>query len=91
MSAPSIQVPFPVFQDRDGQPLENGYVWIGQPNLAPQVNPVNVYFDAALPQPAAQPLRTINGYISNSGTPAQVYVDAVNFSILVQARKGPNI
>lgn len=88
MSALSIQVPFPVFQDRDGQPLENGYVWIGQPNLAPQVNPVNVYFDAALTQPAAQPLRTINGYISNSGTPAQVYVDGVNFSILVQDSKG---
>jgi hypothetical protein len=32
MSALSIQVPFPVFQDRDGQPLENGYIWIGQPN-----------------------------------------------------------
>jgi hypothetical protein len=28
MSALSIQVPFPVFQDRDGQPLDNGYVWI---------------------------------------------------------------
>lgn len=88
MSALSIQVPFPVFQDRDGQPLDNGYVWIGVPNLAPQVNPVNVYFDEALTQPAAQPLRTINGYISNAGTPAQVYIDGVNFSILVQDSKG---
>lgn len=88
MSALSIQVPFPVFQDRDGQPLENGYVWIGVPNLSPQVNPVTVYFDDALTQPAAQPLRTINGYISNDGTPAQVYVDGVNFSILVQDSKG---
>jgi hypothetical protein len=88
MSALSIQVPFPVFQDRDGQPLENGYVWIGAPNLPPQTNPVTVYFDAALTIQAAQPLRTINGYISNSGTPAQVYVDGVNFSILVQDSKG---
>ena len=88
MSALSIEVPFPVFQDRDGQPLENGYVWVGVANLNPQVNPVIVYFDKALTIPAAQPLRTINGYISNSGTPAQVYVDAVNFSILVQDSKG---
>jgi hypothetical protein len=88
MSALSIEVPFPVFQDRDGQPLENGYVWLGVANLNPQTNPVIAYFDKALTIPAAQPLRTINGYISNAGTPAQVYVDGVNFSILVQDSKG---
>jgi hypothetical protein len=88
MSALSIQVPFPVFQDRDGQPLDNGYVWLGVANLNPQTNPVVAYFDEALTIIAAQPLRTINGFISNSGTPAQVYVDAVNFSILVQDSKG---
>lgn len=88
MSALSIQVPFPVFQDRDGQPLDNGYVWIGEPNLNPQTNPVVAYYDEALTIIAAQPLRTINGYVSRSGTPAQIYVDGVNFSILVQDSKG---
>jgi hypothetical protein len=88
MTPLSIQVPFPVFQDRDGQPLENGYVWIGEPNLNPQTNPVTVYFDAALTIPAAQPLRTLNGYVSRAGSPAQIYVDGVNFSILVQDSKG---
>jgi hypothetical protein len=88
MTALSIQVPFPVFQDRDGQPLDNGYVWIGTANLYPITNPVVAYFDAALTIVAAQPLRTLNGYISNAGTPAQVYVDGVNFSILVQDSKG---
>jgi hypothetical protein len=88
MSALSIQVPFPVFQGRDGQPLENGYVWIGEPNLNPQTNPVVAYYDAALTIPAAQPLRTLNGYISRAGTPAQIYIDGVNFSILVQDSKG---
>ena len=88
MSALSIEVPFPVFQDRDGQPLENGYVWLGVANLNPQVNPVIAYFDKALTIPAAQPLRTINGYISNAGTPAQIYVDGASFSILVQDSKG---
>lgn len=88
MTPLSIQVPFPVFQGRDGQPLDNGYVWIGQANLNPQTNPVVAYFDAALTIVAPQPLRTINGYISRAGTPAQLYVDGVNFSILVQDSKG---
>lgn len=88
MSALSIQVPFPVFQDRDGQPLDNGYVWLGVANLNPQTNPVVAYYDAALTIPAVQPLRTLNGYISRAGSPAQVYVDGVNFSILVQDSKG---
>jgi len=88
MSALSIQVPFPVFQDRDGQPLENGYVWIGEPNLNPQTNPVVAYYDEALTIVAAQPLRTLNGYISRAGSPAQVYIDGVDFSILVQDSKG---
>lgn len=88
MSALSVQVPFPVFQDRKGQPLENGYIWIGEPNLNPQTNPVIAYYDAALTIVAPQPLRTINGYVSRAGTPAQIYVDGVNFSILVQDCKG---
>ena len=88
MSALSVQVPFPVFQGRDGQPLENGYIWIGAPNLSPQTNPVNVYFDEALTILAPQPLRTLNGYVSRAGTPAQLYINGVNFSILVQDSKG---
>jgi hypothetical protein len=88
MSALSIEVPFPVFQDRDGQPLDNGYIWLGVANLNPQTNPVVAYFDAALTIVAPQPLRTINGYVSRAGTPSQIYVDASNFSILVQDSKG---
>lgn len=91
MSALSIQVPFPVFQDRDGQPLDNGYVWIGTANLNPQTNPVVAYYDSALTIPAVQPLRTLNGFISRAGTPAQVYVDGVNYSILVQDSKGSTV
>jgi hypothetical protein len=88
MSALSIQVPFPVFAGTDGLPLDNGYVWIGVANLNPQTNPVVAYYDAALTIPAVQPLRTLNGYISRAGSPAQVYVDGNNFSILVQDSKG---
>ena len=87
MSVLSIQPTFPIFTETDGLPLENGYIWIGTKNLDPQGNPINVYWDAALTQPAGQPIRTINGYPSNSGTPARLYVNS-DYSIRVQNNKG---
>ncbi|MCA3160491.1 MAG: hypothetical protein ING31_13075, partial [Burkholderiales bacterium] len=87
MPALSVSPPFPIFTDTDGQPLENGYVWIGTANLNPITNPVAVFWDAALTQPAAQPIRTLNGYPSNAGTPARLYV-ASYYSIQVQNKNG---
>jgi len=51
-----ITSPYPVFFDKDGTPLENGSIYIGQPNLNPETSPVTVYWDEALTQPAAQPI-----------------------------------
>jgi hypothetical protein len=87
MSALSIQPTYPIFTDIDGQPLENGYVWIGTANLDPQTNPINVYWDAALTISATQPIRTLAGYPSRSGTPARLYVNS-DYSIRVQNRNG---
>jgi len=87
MSAISIQPPFPIFTDIDGQPLEDGFVWIGQANLDPQVNPINVFWDAALTIPAGQPIRTLAGYPANSGTPARLYVNS-DYSIRVMNKNG---
>lgn len=87
MSALSIQPTYPIFTETDGQPLEYGYIWIGQANLDPQVNPINVYFDAALTIPAGQPIRTLNGYPSRNGTPARLYVNS-DYSIRVMNKNG---
>ena len=87
MPALSIQPTYPIFTDIDGQPLEDGFVWVGQANLDPQVNPVAVYWDAALTIPAPQPIRTLGGYPSNSGTPARLYVSG-DYSIRVMNKKG---
>lgn len=87
MTALSIQPTFPIFTDIDGQPLEDGYIWIGTANLNPITNPIAVYWDAALTLPAAQPIRTIGGYPVNSGTPARLYVNS-DYSIQVQNRNG---
>jgi len=87
MSALSIQPTFPIFTETDGLPLENGYIWIGTANLDPQGNPINVYWDAALTIAAPQPIRTLNGYPSRSGTPGRLYVNS-DYSIRVQNSKG---
>lgn len=90
MSVLSVQPTFPIFTEEDGQPLENGYIWIGTANLDPQVNPISVYWDAALTQPAAQPIRTINGYPAKSGSPGRLYVNS-DYSIRVQNKNGSAI
>ena len=87
MSELSIPPTFPIFTETDGLPLENGYIWIGTTNLDPQGNPINVYWDAALTILAPQPIRTINGYPSRSGTPGRLYVNS-DYSIRVQNGKG---
>lgn len=81
------KAPYSQFADLNGNPLENGYINIGTANLNPIVNPITVYWDSALTQPAAQPLRTINGYVVRNGTIANVY-SAAAYSLTVRDKKG---
>jgi len=87
MSTIEIQPPYPAFAGADGQPLENGYIWIGAVNLSPQVNPIAVFWDDAKTIPAARPIRTLNGYPSYQGTPSRFYVGS-DYSIQVLDNKG---
>jgi len=87
MTALSVQPPFPIITGFDGQPLEDGYIWIGVANLSPIPNPIAVYWDAGLTIPAPLPIRTRGGYPVNSGTPARLYVGD-NYSIQVQDKNG---
>ena len=87
MAALSIQVPYPVFYDRDGQPLDNGNIYIGVANLDPVTNPLQVYYDSDLTITASQPLVTSGGYVYRNGTPTQLYVNAPDFSITVNDSK----
>lgn len=88
MSAFSVHEPFPQFHDRDGQPLDGGFVWIGQAGLDAQANPIPVYFDAALTIPASQPIQTHGGFAANGATPTPIYVDASDYSIKVLDANG---
>jgi len=91
MSTSSVQPPFEIFTDIDGQPLEDGYIWLGTAGLPAISNPITAYWDAAGTIAAAQPIRTIGGYPMNSGTPATLYVASSDYSILVQNKNGSSI
>ncbi|HLF67204.1 MAG TPA: hypothetical protein VI522_06250, partial [Gammaproteobacteria bacterium] len=77
--------PFEYFTDTNGDPLDAGYIYVGGVNLDPETNPIGVYYDAALTIPVSQPIRTVNGYILNAGSPASLFVDG-NYSIRVRNR-----
>ena len=83
MSALSVEPPFPAFAGADGQPLDDGYIWIGTVNLNPITNPIVAYWDSALTIIAVQPIRTSGGYPVYQGTPARIYTDS-DYSIQVQ-------
>ena len=87
MSALSVEPPFPAFADAAGQPLEDGYIWIGTVNLNPITNPIVAYWDSAQTITAVQPIRTSGGYPVYQGTPSRFYT-ASDYSIQVQNKNG---
>jgi hypothetical protein len=88
MPALSITPPFPVFTDKNGTPLEDGYVYIGVANLEPVTNPINVYWNNILTTSAVQPIRTLAGYPSYYGTPSRIYTGEIAYSIKVFDKNG---
>lgn len=82
-TASSISSPYPIFTDVDGNPLNDGFVYIGAANQNAETNPIAVYWDSAATIPAVQPIRTSGGYPVRNGTPARIYVNS-DYSILVK-------
>lgn len=83
----AISSPLPQFFTTAGAPLNNGRIYIGTPFENPETDPVTVYWDAAGTQPAAQPLRTKNGYIVRNGKAAPVFAPE-DYSITVRTSTG---
>lgn len=74
--------PYEVYTDANGDALEDGFIFIGEPGLSPITNPLQAYWDSELSIPAND-IRTKGGYPANSGTPGRLYT-ATNYSIVVQ-------
>lgn len=79
----AVLLPFPFFTDIDGQPLEGGFVYIGQPGLNPVNNPINIYTDSSLTTLLPQPLRTTSGVVLINGKPQRIFVANTDYSISV--------
>ncbi|MFW2098429.1 hypothetical protein ACG9ZL_19830 [Acinetobacter sp. ULE_I057] len=79
--------PYPIFNDVDGDPLDAGYTYIGETGKNPEVYPVPVFFDENLSIPAPQPIRTRNGYISQSGKPAKLYIANEKCSVTIKNKR----
>jgi hypothetical protein len=87
MTTEIIRQPFPFFTDKNGEELNNGYIYIGTEGSDPESNAITVYWDEALSVPALQPIRTVNGYMTRSGVPARIYT-ASPYSIKIKNSAG---
>ncbi|TNE46858.1 MAG: hypothetical protein EP341_09560 [Sphingomonadales bacterium] len=78
---------YQVFHDASGNPLSNGYIYIGVAGLNPETNPSSIYWDELQTIPATQPIRTIAGRPSHNGSPEKLYI-GTNYSITVKDQNG---
>lgn len=91
MASVQILPAFQIFTDVDGDPLQDGFVFIGQSGLDPVSFPISVFFDEALTIPATQPIRTTRGFASNAGVPSRLFVAQTSYSILVRNKNSTQI
>lgn len=83
MTTITVNNPFPFFTDTNGKALENGNIYIGVAGLDAKTNPITAYWDDARTITAAQPIRTVEGYPDNSGSPSNFFT-ASDFSITIE-------
>jgi hypothetical protein len=84
-----IENGYETFTDSGGNPLDNGYIFIGQYGLNPLSNPLQAYWDEDLSIPAVS-IRTSKGYPVYNGSPRRLYT-AGSYSLLVQDRLGRTV
>ena len=86
----TITTPLPQFFDRNGVPLTGGSVYIGQPYQDPESAPAEVFWDEDFTQPAAQPIKTLNGFPVRAGTPATLHTRG-DHSMLTRDSRGRQV
>lgn len=78
--------PYTAIADIDGSPLDAGFLFFGEYGKDPELFPVEAFWDADFTVPAAQPIRTRNGYPVRNGSPAKVYLKTAQHSIVIKNR-----
>lgn len=78
--------PYTAIADIDGSPLDAGFLFFGEYGKDPELFPVDVFWDSDFTVPAAQPIRTRNGYPVRNGSPTKVYLKTAQHSIVIKNR-----
>lgn len=77
--------PAAMFFDREGNPMDGGYIYVGTANTDPVTHPIDLFWDFARTIPVGeQPLRTIGGMPVNGTTPSDVFFAEADYSIRVE-------
>lgn len=87
-----IQSPFEFLTDKSGEPLSNGYIYIGEPGKDPEEFPLAVFFDADGIVAAPDPLRTNTaGYPTDgAGNPQRIFTTGP-YSIRVRDKNSAQV
>lgn len=89
-----VQPRYSVYIDSLGDPLDDGYIYLGKANLDPTLYPAKASWDEAGLYPITFPVRTMNGYPLRDGIPAQMYLnfaDNTEYSVLVNDEDGVEV
>ena len=80
-----LQNPDPIWLDGRGFLLDGGSIYIGAAGTDPETpaNRLNLFWDKALTIPAAQPLRTLGGFIVNASNVASVFFAETDYSTTI--------
>lgn len=76
--------PYTAIADIDGSPLDAGFLFFGEYGKDPESYPIAVYWDADFTVPAAQPIRTRNGYPMRNGSPCKIYLKQTEHSLVIK-------
>lgn len=87
----NVKPPYVQFYDIDGQPLEDGYIYIGTAGLDPATNAQTIYSDSDLSTTVTQPVRTVGGFPVVSGSPIRIYTAGGDFSLRVSNKNNTTI
>lgn len=79
--------PYDFFPDAQGAALTNGTVYIGESGKNPVTNPIAVTWESSSAT-AAQPISVMAGVFYNSGTPDNINVGVLTFSVSVYDKSG---
>lgn len=86
-----VSTPFPIFSDKDGSPLDAGFIYVGPKNTNPLAQQIDLFYDAELTISAENPARTRNGYVVKNGALRQLFCAEPLVSIAVLNKRKEDV